>query len=55
MALERVPADIRRQGGVARMTDPKVYISQKIMYKITDVWFFSLIRHLSSRNITELV
>lgn len=24
MALERVPADIRRQGGVARMTDPKV-------------------------------
>lgn len=53
MALERVPADIRRQGGVARMTDPKVYIGQKIMYKITDVWFFSLTRHLSSRNITE--
>ncbi len=24
MALERVPADIRAQGGVARMTDPKV-------------------------------
>lgn len=24
MALERVPADIRKQGGVARMTDPKV-------------------------------
>jgi len=24
MALERVPADIRRQGGVARMTDPKI-------------------------------
>ena len=24
MALERVPADIRREGGVARMTDPKV-------------------------------
>ena len=24
MALERVPADIRRDGGVARMTDPKV-------------------------------
>jgi len=22
--LERVPADIRKQGGVARMTDPKV-------------------------------
>lgn len=29
MALERVPADIRREGGVARMTDPKVNISQK--------------------------
>ena len=24
MALERVPADIRRDGGVARMADPKV-------------------------------
>ena len=25
MALERVPADIRRDGGVARMSDPKVW------------------------------
>lgn len=24
MALERVPADIRKQGGVARMSDPKL-------------------------------
>lgn len=24
MALERVPADIRRNGGVARMSDPEV-------------------------------
>lgn len=24
MALERVPADIRKQGGVARMSDPSV-------------------------------
>jgi pyridoxal biosynthesis lyase PdxS len=24
MALERVPADIRRNGGVARMSDPQV-------------------------------
>lgn len=24
MALERVPADIRQQGGVARMSDPKL-------------------------------
>ena len=27
MALERVPADIRKDGGVARMADPKVSIS----------------------------
>lgn len=27
MALERVPADIRKDGGVARMTDPKVSIT----------------------------
>ena len=26
MALEKVPADIRRDGGVARMADPKVRI-----------------------------
>lgn len=26
MALERVPADIRRDGGVARMTDPKIIL-----------------------------
>jgi len=24
MALEKIPSDIRRDGGVARMTDPKV-------------------------------
>ena len=24
MALERIPADIRVTGGVARMTDPKI-------------------------------
>ncbi len=24
MALERVPADIRKDGGLARMSDPKV-------------------------------
>lgn len=53
MALERVPADIRRQGGVARMTDPKVNISQKIIFKLMDVWFLSLKRYLLSRNITE--
>ena len=28
MALERVPADIRRDGGVARMSDPKMIEDQ---------------------------
>lgn len=30
MALERVPADIRREGGVARMSDPKVVPYSKL-------------------------
>jgi len=33
MALERVPADIRAQGGVARMADPEII--QKIMETVT--------------------
>ncbi len=33
MALERVPADIRAQGGVARMTDPAII--EKIMNTVT--------------------
>lgn len=33
MALERVPADIRAQGGVARMTDPEII--EKIMDTVT--------------------
>lgn len=33
MALERVPADIRRQGGVARMSDPKII--KEIMAAVT--------------------
>ncbi|MGE0490300.1 MAG: pyridoxal 5'-phosphate synthase lyase subunit PdxS [Vulcanimicrobiota bacterium] len=33
MALERVPADIRREGGVARMADP--VITQKILDAVT--------------------
>ncbi len=33
MALERVPADIRAQGGVARMTDPAII--EKIMEAVT--------------------
>lgn len=33
MALERVPADIRAQGGVARMSDPKMI--KEIMNTVT--------------------
>src|SRR3989337_1265124 len=33
MALERVPADIRAQGGVARMSDPELIL--KIMEAVT--------------------
>jgi len=33
MALERVPADIRRQGGIARMSDPKLI--KEIMAAVT--------------------
>ena len=33
MALERVPADIRAEGGVARMSDPEIII--KIMEAVT--------------------
>lgn len=33
MALERVPADIRKDGGVARMSDPKMI--REIMAAVT--------------------
>src|SRR5436853_1779709 len=33
MALERVPADIRKQGGVARMSDPEMLL--KIMEAVS--------------------
>lgn len=34
MALERVPADIRAQGGVARMSDPEIILAIKAAVKI---------------------
>ena len=37
MALERVPADIRRDGGVSRMSDPKVTI---LLYTLLYSWWF---------------
>ena len=33
MALERVPADIRKDGGVARMSDPKL-----IKVNFSEIW-----------------
>ncbi|HMS57182.1 MAG TPA: pyridoxal 5'-phosphate synthase lyase subunit PdxS, partial [Fimbriimonadaceae bacterium] len=34
MALERVPADIRRDGGVARMSDPEMILGIKEVVSI---------------------
>ena len=36
MALERIPADIRKMGGVARMSDPKV--QYRIWQKSVQQW-----------------
>jgi pyridoxal 5'-phosphate synthase pdxS subunit len=38
MALERVPADIRRDGGVARMSDPDMIISSRRRFCRRSVW-----------------
>ena len=35
MALERVPADIRRDGGVARMSDPDKKVKLVLVYPMT--------------------
>ncbi|KAL5007000.1 hypothetical protein ScPMuIL_015806 [Solemya velum] len=52
MALERVPADIRRQGGVARMTDPKIIKS--IMMAVTiPVMAKTRIGHFAEAQILE--
>ena len=31
MALERIPADIRKDGGIARMSDPEMILSIQIL------------------------
>ena len=41
MALERVPADIRKQGGVARMSDPKVELLEKLCTIFFSAWFIT--------------
>ena len=54
MALERVPADIRRDGGVARMSDPemiegiKAMVSIPVMAKARIGHFVEAVRHLRS-------
>ncbi|ESO95428.1 hypothetical protein LOTGIDRAFT_232087 [Lottia gigantea] len=52
MALERVPADIRRDGGVARMTDPKI-ISEIIKAVTIPVMAKSRIGHFAEAQILE--
>ena len=42
MALERVPADIRKEGGVARMSDPKVSQYSERRRRIRNKHFASL-------------
>ena len=34
MALEKIPADIRRDGGIARMTDPKIINDPSVFPKV---------------------
>ena len=41
MALERVPADIRQQGGVARMTDPRII---KEIMRVVDIPVMAKVR-----------
>ena len=69
MALERVPADIRAQGGVARMSDPKMI--KDIMNTVTIpvmakarighfvecqvcCFYFSLLDLMNSANFTSI-
>ena len=49
MALERVPADIRAEGGVARMSDPEVILRIKEAVEIP-VMAKVRIGHLSKRK-----
>lgn len=54
MALERVPADIRRQGGVARMSDPKLI--REIMRSVTiPVMAKCRIGHIAEAQILEAI
>ena len=54
MALERVPADIRKQGGVARMSDPKLI---KAIMKATTIPVMAKVRigHFAEAQILEAI
>ena len=43
MALERIPADIREDGGIARMSDPEMikYIQKTVISPLTLVYWFA--------------
>jgi len=54
MALERIPADIRAAGGVARMTDPEIIV--KIMDKVSiPVMAKARIGHFGEAQILEAI
>src|SRR5579885_1617122 len=54
MALERVPADIRKEGGVARMSDPELIL--KIMDAVTiPVMAKARIGHFVEAQILEAI
>lgn len=54
MALERVPADIRKEGGVARMSDPKMI--KEIMNAVTiPVMAKVRIGHIAEAQILEVI
>ena len=54
MALERVPADIRREGGVARMSDPRLI--KEIMAAVTIPVFAKVrIGHFAEAQILEFL
>ena len=48
MALDRIPADIRKDGGVARMADPKV-ITRYLNYFVYEVYMYNTIQYPNNR------
>lgn len=55
MALERVPADIRREGGVARMSDPALIRGMKKRKETCSILFYSaLLRFVSICSICSI-